>query len=209
MYQVFFVCFSWFLLLLAAFYLGLYSIAYYLGIIIVVFTTFFLLFILQEFFRVVIRGNAPYVTSSKKFIRKIIDSVDFKEGALVYELGCGDARFLRELVKKHNVQAIGYEYFLVPYLIARFFNFFSRNKVKIYFKDISKVDLSEADYIYCYLMVKQMDVLEKKLQQELKPGALVISNTFVFKTWQPEKVIVLDENKNYKLSNKIYLYRKV
>ncbi|MCX6745052.1 MAG: hypothetical protein NTX82_06025 [Candidatus Parcubacteria bacterium] len=209
MHQIFIACFILFLLLLAVFYLGQYFIAYYLGIFIVLFTIIFLLFIFQEFFRVVFFGNAPYVTSSKKLIRKIIDSVDFKDDSVVYELGCGDARFLRELVKRHKVQAFGYEYFLVPYLLARIYNFLTRNKVKIYFQDIAKADLSAVDYVYCYLIVKQMDVLEKKFQRELKPGALVISNTFSFKNWQPEKVIVLNENKKYKLSNKLYLYRKV
>jgi len=189
-------------------YLGLVKIVLGILFFVVLALLISIFFFALEAYRVIFLGNAPFVTSKQKMIKKILQEIDFKSQSKVYELGCGDARFLRELARRKNIQAIGYEYFMVPYLLARFYNLFAKNKVKVYFKDFFKVNLSDADYIFCYLMTEEMARLEEKLKQELKPGALVISNTFTFKNWQPEKTIIIDENKRYSLSNKLYIYRR-
>jgi len=166
------------------------------------------IFLLVEIYRVLFIGNAPYVPSSKKLIKKILQTVDFRENSVVYDLGCGNAKFLRNLVKQKKVQAIGYEYFVIPYLVAKLLALFSKNKIKIYCQDFFKANLSDADYVFCFLISKEMLRLEEKLAKELKPGTLVISHAFKFKDWQPEKLIILDENKRTGLNNKIYIYRK-
>jgi SAM-dependent methyltransferase len=173
-----------------------------------VFIVIFVLAWIKEAYHVVVLGNAPYVRSSKKLVRQTLQAVEIKEGSIVYELGCGDARFLRELVKRKKVTAIGYEYFVFPYLTARLFNFFAPDKIKLYCQDFFKADLSRADYIFCYLLPKQMERLEKKLQQELKPGAIVISHAFSFKNWPLKKTIDIQTRKNKILNNRINIYQK-
>ncbi len=195
-------------LLLIFFYLGFLNLALYLAWLIIMVGFLIFCLLLVEFYRVVFRGNAPYIRTDKKLINKIIQEVDFKEGALVYELGCGDARFLRALVKEKKIKAVGYEYFLLPYLLALFFNLFSSEKVDLYFKDFFKADLSAADYIFCYLIPKEQARLEDKLKKELKPGSIIISNTFTFKDWQPIDTFILNDKKKTGLSNKFYIYRK-
>jgi SAM-dependent methyltransferase len=188
-------------------YFKLYSLALYLAFSIIILSLFFLALWLFQAYRVFCFGNPPYVRSNKKIIARILAEIKIAPGSSVYELGCGDARFLRILAQQEKVKAIGYEYFLIPYLLAVIFNFFSRHKIKIFYQDFFKANLSAADYIFCFLMPKAMERLESKLQQELKPGALVISNTFAFKNWQPEKTIKLDDS--WRLLNKIiYIYRK-
>lgn len=209
MIQVFAVIAILFLLVAVSFYLANYILAYYLIWLVLILLILLCVFLLQEFVRVIIKRNAPFVSSNNKFVKKVADLGGFKEGDVVYELGCGDARFLREVANRYKVKAIGYEYSVIPYLLAIFYNFITRSKVKVYYKDIAKANLADADYVYCYLMNKQMAVLEQRFLKELKPGAIIISNTFQFKTWRPEKSIVLDENKKYHLSNNLYFYRVV
>jgi len=116
---------------------------------------------------------------------------------------------LRKLAKYAQVQAIGYEYSLIPYTIAVILNLFSKTKIKLNLGNFFQADLSQADYIFCYLITDEMKRLEEKLYEELKPGAIIISNTFRFKNWQPQKVIIVDEKKKKgTLSNKIYIYKK-
>jgi len=188
--------------------LGLFKIAVPLAAVVIFLTIIAILFWLYEIYRVLFVGNAPYVRSSKKLISRILQEINFKENALVCDLGCGDGRFLRELIKKRKIKAIGYEYFIVPYLLAVFYNSWSKNKIKFYYQDLFKANLSQADYVFCYLITREMSVLQEKLKKELKPGALVISNTFQFKNWQPEKAIILQADKKNALSNKIYIYRR-
>ena len=188
--------------------LGFLKIALILSIIIVL--ALFLIFLLtaQEAYRVIFLGNAPYVATSKKIIKKILAEIKFKDNDLVCELGCGNAKFLRAIFKSRKVRAIGYEYFIVLYLQAIFFNFFKSRKIQVYLQDFFKADLSQADYVFCFLMPEEMARLENKLINELKHNELVISNSFPFKKWQPEKIIALDENKKNSLNNRLYFYRQ-
>ncbi|MCX6746021.1 MAG: hypothetical protein NTX00_03290 [Candidatus Parcubacteria bacterium] len=166
-----------------------------------------LLMVIREAIRT-FKGNAPYLPSPKRVINKILEEIDFKNKAVVLELGCGDARFLRAVRKKKNVIAIGYEYFIVPYITAILHNLFLKNKIKIHYQDFFKTNLAEADYIFCFLITEEMNKLEEKLKRELKSGALVISNSFTFKNWQPEKTIVINKDKKTGFNNKIYVYRQ-
>jgi len=205
--------------LLLLYYYGLYFAALYLAYFIMIFCVLALVLLITHFYRVVILGNAPYIRTGKKLIERIIQEIDFsakggsasggKANARVYELGSGDGRFLRALAKKKKVQAVGYENFILPYVLSRIFKFLTHSDVNIWYQDFFRADLSQADYVFCYLIGRQMDNLEAKLQKELKPGALVISNTFKFKNWPLAKEIIIDPKKKYSLSNKIYLYRKV
>jgi len=202
------ILFVLFLVLVGLAYFGFWQITIYFGLAIIIFFWIMLLFWLNEIIKVFVKGNAPYVRTSKKMIRQILAEIEFKDNALVYDLGCGDGRFGRELVKQKNVQVIGFEYFIVPYLLGHLINLFSKNKIKIKLKDFFKEDLSKADYIFCYLIDKEQSRLEEKLKKELKPGAIVISNTFEFKNWQPLKIIKIDKAKKTGLSHFVYVYRK-
>jgi len=196
------------LIVFALMQLGFLKLALYGSLLLLVIISYYFLAILIEAYKVVFIGNAPYVRSKKRLIARILKEINFKEGAKVYDLGCGDGKFIRTLVQKVAIKAVGYEYFFMPYLLARLFNFFQKDKVKFIYKDFFKANLEDADYIFCYLMPKEMERLEKKLLKELRPGTIVISNTFQFKTWAPENIIILDDKKKSGLSNKIYIYRK-
>ena len=74
--------------------------------------------------------------------------------------------------------------------------FLARMKAKllgreIHFRrqDISQVDVRGADVIYLYLWYDVMPSLEEKLKKELKPGAVVITNTSKFAHWQPIQTV--------------------
>lgn len=45
----------------------------------------------------------------------------------------------------------------------------------------------------CYLCPGGMTRVRGKLEAELRPGALVISNTFAMPDWSPEHTITLDD----------------
>lgn len=188
--------------------MGLMQPALYFSYGFLFFTIFLYLLLLVEAYRVIFLGRAPYVRSGRKLLSKLMKEIAFKENSLVFDLGCGDGVFLRELVKKNKVRAIGYEYSLIPYVLALVYNLLTRSKMKIVLGDFIKADISNADYVFCFLMGSEMIRLEEKVRKELKPGAMVISNTFKFKDWQPEKIITLNEKKESGLSNRLYIYRK-
>jgi hypothetical protein len=56
--------------------------------------------------------------------------------------------------------------------------------------NLFETDLRNADIVYTYLWYDLMPPLEKKLQRELKKGAIVITNTSNFPNWKPVKTYV-------------------
>jgi 16S rRNA A1518/A1519 N6-dimethyltransferase RsmA/KsgA/DIM1 with predicted DNA glycosylase/AP lyase activity len=161
----------------------------------------FALFFVIQFYNMVFRGFAPFISSTKGLVKKILESIEVKAGSKIYELGSGKATFLREAEKKFpDSQFIGIEYSFLPYLLSRIQLSLTKSKIKIKKENIFKTDLHEADIIYCYLNIKTMAELEKKFISECKPGAQIISNVFQLPNQTAEKV--LEEN-----ANKVYFYK--
>ena len=74
-------------------------------------------------------------------------------------------------------------------------------------KNFYQQDLSQADYIFCYLLADDLNQLALKFKKELKPGAIIISNTFAIKDWTPEQKIVLDPDPYAGLNRQIFIYK--
>lgn len=163
---------------------------------------FFLGFFAVQFFNIFFRGFAPFVSTRPKVIKKIIDELAMKEDAVVYELGCGRAGFLRALRKKYpKAKLVGVEYSFWPFVVAEIQNSFTKSRIDIKKKSMFKVDISGADVIYCYLNAKMMEELAKKFKTECKPGATVISYTFALHGMPSEKVLEIGKHE------KVYFYR--
>lgn len=133
------------------------------------------------------RNRAPYIPSSKKAIRFILDTIALPKTGFVIDLGAGDGKFLRAAKQKYpELQLRGYEISPLALLVARLKNTLSRTKIQVINQDMFTTDVSKADVIFCFLLPKDLKQLETKLKTQLKPGSKVISNTFSFPTWQPE-----------------------
>lgn len=143
-------------------------------------------------------GISPMPTSKKA--KKVILSLIGK--GTVYELGSGWGKLAFDLSKKNDVKA--FEMALVPWAFSCIFEFFSP-RLSIQKKDFFSVDLSEADVVICYLCPKAMQKLTPKLNEELKEGSLIISNTFQLFGRKPQKVIEVNDW----MRSQIYCYEKV
>lgn len=132
--------------------------------------------------------GAPYVQSSDEKIKTIIKLLDPKPGEKIVDLGSGNGKLLFEIAKK-GATAYGYE--INPFLVL-LTNYQARKmgleeKVKISWVDYWQKDLSEFDAVTLYGITYIMARLEKKLDEELKPGTRVISNFFKFPNWKEVK----------------------
>lgn len=161
-----------------------------------------IIFLLIEFYHIIFCGYAPFIPTGRKAISAAVENIKLPENAVVYELGCGHAGFLRELRKKYpQAELIGVEYNFFPYLIGQIQNSLSGSKIKFIKKNFFKVDFSRADAIYCFLSIRSMAQLESKFKSECKPGTQIISYNFTLPNYAPDKVVEM-ENKN-----KIYFYK--
>ncbi len=120
--------------------------------------------------------GAPYLPSLKPHVAAALELLDLKPGQVIYDLGCGDGRFLIAAAKA-GYQAVGYELnpfmFGLSWLVTRRY----RRQVTVRFGNFWKADLSDADAVYVFLFDRYMKQLDKKLKATGKRLKLA-SHTF-------------------------------
>lgn len=142
--------------------------------------------------------------TSKRVINHIIKIANLKKGEKVYDLGCGDGRFLFEAEKITQTTANGFEMAPIPYFLAKLRQFINKAKVKISMTDFYSISLKDADVIYCYLAPEAMTKLSKKFINECKKGTRIYSHTFPIHQLEPKKVWAKDKQKRLP---SVYLYQ--
>jgi len=147
--------------------------------------------------------RVPFVPTSKKVSRRLIEVANLKDGDQVYDLGCGDGRLLIEAEKQKKVQGTGYEVSPMAYLLGLFNIFRNKSKIKINYKNFFKEKISNADVIFLYLIPDIMPKVSKKLQKECRKGTRIISNSFHLPELEPVKVYERDNKNKYP---PIYIY---
>lgn len=141
-------------------------------------------------------GISPMPSSSQA--KKVIYSLlPLEVNGAVYELGAGWGDILKELSSRYP-NVIGYELSPLPWAVSAL-----RTKKSLR-KDFFEADLSDAGLIVCYLYPGAMRKLKEKFENELKPGTIIISNTFQIPGWEPKQVINLRDL----YRTPIYLYEK-
>jgi SAM-dependent methyltransferase len=120
--------------------------------------------------------GAPYFPSLKPHMAAAFDLLALKPGQTVYDLGCGDGRFLKQAAKK-GYKAVGYE--LNPFVFAYAWLTTRRygRRVKVKYGNFWNADLSKADAVFVFLLDKYMPKLDEKLEGSGKHFKLA-SHTF-------------------------------
>lgn len=132
-----------------------------------------------NFFNIVFRGFAPFMTANSEVIKDIIDNINPDKGSLIYELGAGNANFLKGVEARYpETKLIGIEYSWFPYLLAKSRLKALKSRIELRRQDLYKTDLHNASIIYCYLIPSMMPKLSEKIQKECQPGTIVISYLF-------------------------------
>lgn len=85
----------------------------------------------------------------------MLKAVKLKPKQVVYDLGCGDGRFVRIAARKYGANGIGVELNPLVYLYAKIKSFGKKNET-IICRDFRKINLKDADVVICYLLTKTM-----------------------------------------------------
>ena len=150
--------------------------------------------------------TVPFVPTPKRVFLTLLPYNLIKNGDEVYELGCGNALFLRFFANKFLIQAKGCEIIPLFYLYGCIFEIFhnfttKKSKIKIEYQSFFTTDLSQVDVVYCYLLPKYLNALTKNFDM-MKSGSLIISYDFKIQKYQLFKEISIKQN------HTIYLYKR-
>lgn len=148
---------------------------------------------------------APWVPCWRKDLKRIFKLADLQAGEVFYDLGCGSGQTVLYAARQFQARAIGVELALPLYLICQLKKLVTRtDNVQFKWKNLFSEDLTCADAVYFFGMPHSIAAkLKLKLEQELKPGARVISYVFPIHGWRPVLV-----DKPTPKDAAIYLYTK-
>jgi 16S rRNA A1518/A1519 N6-dimethyltransferase RsmA/KsgA/DIM1 with predicted DNA glycosylase/AP lyase activity len=125
----------------------------------------------------------------KKQIDSAFDILELKKGDTLLELGSGDGKILISAAR-NGYKAIGYELNPILFVISIIRTLPYRKNIKIYCRNFWNIELPQADAIYTFLLKRQMERLDSKLEKySFRPVKLV---SFAFKI--PNKKISKQKN---------------
>jgi hypothetical protein len=99
-----------------------------------------------------------------------------------------------------NLKAIGLETAPLVYLGSKIYMLLAApSNAKVIYKIIWHADLADYDVVYCFLSPVPMPRMFNKAKAEMRPGTLLISNSFPVPDHEPDRVIVVDDRRQTQL----------
>lgn len=130
-------------------------------------------------------SGAPYVPTRYDKLSQLFKKAGLKKGCRFYELGSGDGVVVLTAAQMGAV-SFGIEESWLRVWWSRYkAHTLSLNNAYFFHGDIFCRHFYDADMVYIFMLQFTVDRLEKQLKQELKKGAVVITQRYHFKNWTP------------------------
>jgi hypothetical protein len=150
----------------------------------------------------VARTRVPLYLSSRKAWQAVAERLP--SSAVVIDLGSGLGGLLHFLAQQRpGGRYVGMEIAPLPFLLSWLRMRLCQERYDIRWGNLWNVDLQPFDVVYAYLSPVPMADLWRKIQLEMRPGTLFISNTFQVPGVEPDEVVQLDDLHQ----SRLYLYR--
>lgn len=144
----------------------------------------------------VLRNRVPLYLSNARAIEML--AAEVPEGARLLDLGAGTGTVLAWFVRhRPDVQADGIEFSWLPWLLGRLR--LANSRAGWIHGDAFAADLTRYDVVYAYLSPEPMGLLWDKAQKEMRPGSLLISNSFDIPNAPPARVLDIGDWKGSRL----------
>lgn len=124
------------------------------------------------------KTGSPSIMSTSEHRTRLVKHV--KPGMRVADLGCGDGQTLIAMVQAGAKDGEGWDIEPLVWLKAQRNVLKSKleDRVTVHFGDMWRANLSSYDLVYVYQLDAYSARLSAKVRQEMRPGSLVISNTY-------------------------------
>ena len=129
-----------------------------------------------------------YAPTPQNVVETMLELAGVNENDVVYDLGCGDGRFVITAAKKFGARGVGID--IDPNRIEESIRIAEKqgvmNRVRFVEGDLFETDFREATVITLYLLSELNLKLRPKLLSELRPGSRVLSYAFDMGDWKPD-----------------------
>lgn len=138
-----------------------------------------------------LRTRVPLFLSSRQAVDALARCIPKRPGLRLIDLGCGLGGPLAGLARlRPDLVLHGVEAAPLNWLVSRLR---LDGRARIALGSLWDQDLSRFDVVYVYLSPAPMARLWDKARREMRPGSLLISNSFEVPGVTPDRVIALDD----------------
>ena len=114
------------------------------------------------------------------------------------DLGCGLGGNVVFMAQQPEVEfSTGVETAPIPYLLARLFSRLKGGEVLA--QDLWKTSLRDYNFVYAFLSTEPMPRLWQKIQAEMQPGSVFVSNSFAVPDIDPSEIWELSDPRQTRL----------
>lgn len=146
-----------------------------------------------------------FAGTDQESVEKLLEMAEVTKDDVVYDLGCGDGRFLVTAAKKYGCRAVGFE--IQPHLVERARKNAADNGVadlvEVHEQDIFTVDLRPATVLTLFLLPDLNVKLIPQIKQ-MRPGSRVVSYLFDMQGVRPRQRIQFQQKNGY--TRTLYLW---
>ena len=163
-----------------------------------------LVFVIVTTYYVAVTGISP-MPSSRTSRRKIREILNLAGVCCIVDLGAGWGDLAFSIAATlPDAELTAYELSPFPWLVMKVrHGLFGPRNVTVARQDFRKVSLAGNDAVVCYLYSELLEKMRPKMEAELTPGTLVVSNVFDIPGWEPEAVHKLYDSQ----CPQVYVYR--
>ena len=155
-------------------------------------------------YRGALSGQIPLYLSNRETARTLADLLPKTPNLRCADLGAGLGSMLRPLSSaRPDARFVGVENAPLTWLGGKLLALRHAN-CEWRWGDLWRTDLSEFDVVYAFLSPVPMAALWCKVEREMKPGSLFISNSFPVPEVEPSEIIKVDDDRQTLL----YCYRR-
>ena len=143
--------------------------------------------------------DVQFTATPQYVVNEMLELAGTNQNDVVYDLGCGDGRFVITAAKNFGARGVGID--IDPERIRE-----SRvnarkagvdNRVTFHEQDLFTTDISPATIVALYLLPELNLDLRPRLFKQLKPGTRIMSHDFDMGDWKPDVVEQLGESTYY------------
>jgi hypothetical protein len=145
------------------------------------------------------RSQVPLYLTNRSMAQALLDLLPAERPTTFIDLGCGTGGLLRLLARRRpDCRFVGVENAPLPYLVARFGARGLAN-CRILRGNFWQQALTQYDVIYAFLSPVPMLPLWQKARKEMRPGAVLISNSFPVPEAAPARVVEVADRRRTRL----------
>jgi len=143
--------------------------------------------------------DVHFETTPQYVVEEMLEMANVTRDDTVYDLGCGDGRFVITAAKKYGARGVGID--IDPERVQeshrKAIEAGVTDRVRFIEDDLFTTHIREATVITLYLLPELNLKLRPRLFRELNPGSRIVSFVFDMGDWKPDTTRILGSNTFY------------